>query len=372
MRSGSPGPIGVGGLGGAASEWAVGEPVAIAAIVARLTAERQNKPTFELESSTLEDLRSRPATFRLAIDLDVLDALLDRAQANVRSRWLNFELFPPERYFVLAPPGSEVGSFYSPRSIGFRYLPFYAATATLGGWATPQERAVDLARAYLHDSIHAATRRVFRYSEAAARGGVYRSSYGFNFRTPSGLSYSPVQIELPLRLNLGVLMDGVTVLVTGLALKGSLGAAVEGVRQSLVDDVLATAGTDHQPSAADPLATDGRRFRGQVVGPARSFLEYWSCGDDDLLTLLLRSMRDGRLRNLEAHFAAATGAAAAWRLIFMSEGWRLVKSGQNSSVHASVRQAFAFEAPTAAHREPPPPVRSSDAVGAARAAHTRC
>lgn len=71
--------------------------------------------------------------------------------------------------------------------------------------------ALDLLRAYTHDSLHYSTHRAYQWHIAATGVEIVRTRYGINFRRPDGRTYSgPDEPGCLSTRNLGIVMEGAT------------------------------------------------------------------------------------------------------------------------------------------------------------------
>ncbi|WP_165975776.1 hypothetical protein [Actinomadura rubrisoli] len=154
-----------------------------------------------------------PAALRLPwIDADVfttgVEVLADRYGDHGITR-----LLPPARVRVgiHAVTGSPFGGFHYPNQ-GYRHLQMAAIITAYGDLTvTPKPPgalvALDLLRAYAHDTLHFATFRRYRVFE----GGIARVQYGLNARGPDGRSRSRRdEPNARSTRNLGILMEGAT------------------------------------------------------------------------------------------------------------------------------------------------------------------
>jgi hypothetical protein len=183
------------------------------------------------------------------------------------------QLIPFNRWFLMEHDGT-VGGFYSKSSYGYCDILGLAFTATPVGrcFSSEDDRALELARGYLHDCFHASTFR----SYGVKRGGslsnpkspptVYRFQHGFNFRTIDGISYSPPpDATLGTSINLGIMMDGIGSIMSGEAIKSSLELLKPtSISIDLIQDV----------GCSNPIR-NGQRFFKDVIIPTQEFFRLY-------------------------------------------------------------------------------------------------
>lgn len=255
------------------------------------------------------------------------DAALFNETCNAARRSLamiadDFSLLEPSRFIVgaLAEGSHDAGGFHSQYAHGFRYFSNYGLGITLNNSSVrPALKTLELARTYVHDSIHASTFRSFRlyFGEQTTAFPVFREQYGLNFRRPSGVSYSAPHLtkSCPLGINLNLLMDGVTVLM------------VRAVMEPFLQKIDAGRSRDEQYVLGDlRLIPDSMRatsaeldFYQAVVAPSAIFVEQW--GGTALRERLFAAMVSGRLKSLSDYFNAATGTVSGWKQLFLSPSW---------------------------------------------------
>jgi hypothetical protein len=174
---------------------------------------------------------------------------------------------------------------------------------------------VELARSYLHDSIHAACFRTIRLlpEGISSKFPVYREQYGVNFRRANGSSYSAPYTaeESPEHINLGVLMDGITVLMTA----EKLSPYTTQIPRAELNDMEKTILADIDLNFAQLSETyKGKGFHDQVTVPSQKFISYW--GGDQLYELLKSSMLTGKMREVVRHFDNKAKTNNAWAKTF--------------------------------------------------------
>ncbi len=120
-----------------------------------------------------------------------------------------------ERYLVKIPENDQRGGFHGDKKQnnlnpgGYLYFSDIAHGTVLNKNHVKNItlRTYELARSYLHDSIHANTFRSFRLDSEL---NIYRFQYGINYRDSNGCSFSfPKPSIKEGKINLNVLMEGV-------------------------------------------------------------------------------------------------------------------------------------------------------------------
>jgi hypothetical protein len=272
--------------------------------------------------NTRFDLWLRTQSSHSLFDLDLFKAITNSALDNIRIYDPEFELLPLERFYVGqvdATSDTDIGGFHSKYSRGFKYLANFGFAVLLSEHYTSNSKiiALELARSYLHDCIHASTFRTIRLVPhgVSAKFPVYREQYGFNFRKPSGISYSnPHNPEdLPRTINLNLLMDGVTVIMTAIELRPFRNQVEEMGLNDFERDILADINLD-----IDLLSDSyrGNGFHQQVTIPSERFIHHW--GGDVLYNLLVASMLTGKLKSLTTYFSEHANTINAWKALFKS------------------------------------------------------
>lgn len=251
----------------------------------------------------------------------------DRAASHLAAIHPGLRLLPPQREIIGVPdPSSEdPGGFHSRHGQGYQDMHLYAFAMLLSPryTASPRLNTLEVARNYIHDSIHYSQFRVYRRVPPHVtnqRFAIWRAQSGVSFRHPNGISYSARGItqQGPQRINLSLLQDGVTVLLTARALA------------PLVDQELAQARNDFEHQALTDIAAryelleDGpaRRFHHQVTKPSVAFLRYWAGADWQRCMLrVLAAMLSGRLTEVMPVFEPDRASRGRFKRLFMSPDW---------------------------------------------------
>lgn len=246
-----------------------------------------------------------------------------RALARLEERYyVKIDAVRPERYYTVLPPEPDtVGGFHDCRSFGYQYWYQASFVVMLGGMMSKKLRTIELLRDFIHDCLHHSTFRSFRRavrtpakspSEAKHRvPEVYREQYGINFRNEDGLSYSSPELTVrsPETINLNLLMDGVIVLVTALALQAEVRdiKCESSLEKELKKEIFLEA-------FDRTLLQRAHSFHNSVTVPSRTFIQHW--GSDHFTTLVLQAMISGDLIYLKQFFKERTGIENAWEKLF--------------------------------------------------------
>lgn len=287
-----------------------------------------------IEIAVAEDPVRLSDTQRLhdLVNVDLLWEVIDRGLADIRKRYsVTITPLAPTRCYTAQPPEPRVlGGFHDHRSLGYQF--WYHASFVFAlnpSLASRDVRTIELARSFVHDSLHHSTFRSYRRalrlpspSPKVAKHRVpeiYREQYGINFRNRDGSSYSSPELTArsPESINLNVLMDGVIVLLTADALKpvceALLPAASHLERQLLSEIMLTPFDLQHWP--------DAHSFVDTVVTPTARFVTHW--GGDHLVRHLLTAMTTGDLGDIKQFFAERLRASDAWEKTFKTPQFSL-------------------------------------------------
>lgn len=245
----------------------------------------------------------------LGIDWELFGETVREAKNGLDEIVPGVELIPLARYWLSTPntDSADTGGFHSQYGMGYQYIDDYSASVLLahGICDDVPVRTLELARNYLHDSIHRSTYRTFRVVKPEDREGaaeewpIYRHQYGLNFREADGISYSPGQSrELPYSINLNLLMDGVAVLAIAEVLKmttlGRVVANKHPTASSIVDELF-------DPTQKAQFSPRSSRFAEQVSLKTAEFLNYW--GGKTFRDEVLRAMFSGKVTDLAFTFS---------------------------------------------------------------------
>ncbi|MCB0330003.1 MAG: hypothetical protein KDD70_10075 [Bdellovibrionales bacterium] len=244
----------------------------------------------------------------LKLNRELFAAITGSVARSLREITPSIELIPLERYWVAAvnEGSSDSGGFHSKHGMGYQYIDDYAASVLLADSITEDTllKTLELARNYLHDSLHRSTFRSFKVvgpeerAEAQEDWPVFRHQYGINFRREDGISYSPAASnQPPYSLNLNLLMDGTVVLAVADAVRNQMAGRV---RQDARNEVH-VAREVLFPELAQQFLPEAEKFQREVTAKTAAFLQYW--GGDDFRGLLLSAMMSGDLRGLIATFS---------------------------------------------------------------------
>lgn len=235
--------------------------------------------------------------------------------ANVHS---GIKVLSPTRcYSGLSAGLDDLGGFHGRFAVGYRYIPNVSISETLNPSMVQSRevRTVEALRCIIHDSIHASTyrriRRVPRNIQTDA--SVYREQYGFNFRKANGLSYSSPELtkRSPEAINLNLLMDGLTVIMTERVMVQLIGdrriKSVTVLEGELLKEITG------QPFD-ESVFPQALSFHQSVVVSSVRFVERW--GGETFTRNALGAMISGDLGEIKAYFAEQYGQPDAWEYVF--------------------------------------------------------
>lgn len=277
-------------------------------------------------SNTRLDLWLQGTRAQRMLDTTLFNEIIKIVEDKTQEYDSTFQVLPFDRYVVgeiINPQmNPDTGGFNSRYSRGFKYLAICGFAAILSErYTTNQQVAtLELARSYLHDCIHNASFRTIRVLPEGvdSRFLVFREQYGINFRKADGSSYSAPHTpeESPRYINLGVLMDGVTALMTAEFLKPYTSQLKIESLNSFEKTIIADIDIDF-----DYLPDDhrGKRFHQNVTVPTQSFIEHW--GGSELYEHLKKSMLNGKMRQLTKYFDSKTGEVNSWPKLFKSPSY---------------------------------------------------
>ncbi len=267
------------------------------------------------------------------VDLGCFEEVVAAAASAIRAaHGSDFKLISPERYYVASPLPDDTGGFHSPLSVGYSTLWRAASAVALNAGIVPSARvrAVELARTYLHDSLHHSTFCSFRVLRSSPQSpaqaklllpSVYREQYGFNFRNAAGVSYSHPKLtwRSPWAINLNLLMDGVVSIVVAHSLAplrlSQLSKASGKYEKAVLNDVAI------RSQGRARVGSWGADYYFEVVRPAKTFIEHW--GGAPFLDLLVRAMFTGELETLSKHFDMRYGGKGTWERLFRQSNFTL-------------------------------------------------
>lgn len=264
-------------------------------------------------------------------DLDGFQELTFQAINRLWKLGFPIPLLSPDRLFVgkLPASNSDIGGFYSKKAKGFMYLDRFGWSVLLNQrkYSIKDELVtLDMARNYIHDSIHAATFRLFRLNHTPIPDKeISYAQYGFNFRRPDGFSYSSVQMtdESPERINVNLFMDGLTMLAALYALQDP----IEQLEYDGLDErerwILADLKLD---SDALPHGRRVTHFHETVLKPTIQFVQTRS-KDPQLMWLFFEAMLGGKLSAIKDQLGEFSDPSASdsfgelWKSTFMRDSW---------------------------------------------------
>lgn len=283
-------------------------------------------------TQSLAEIRSSLAS---SVDIDLFLEITQKCCEVIRNEYsAEFELIPDTRYFIGNVDGNDLGGFHSRHAVGYHnvFKAGFAIPLSESEFKNRVLRTVELARNYLHDSVHHSTfcsfrrlvRRPLRPSDAKkTMPEVYREQYGVNFRNAAGVSYSSAKLthKVPAAINLNLLMDGVGIEVIASAMNRlqlpKLVSPKSPMEKSVLNEVLLQI-------PEDKPADWGQEFYFEVVRPTRRFLSHW--GGEPFRALVLQAMLSGELSELKGYFDERFGEINAWEKIFRQPSFELAES----------------------------------------------
>jgi hypothetical protein len=186
--------------------------------------------------------------------------------------------------------------FHSRARVGYAWRSDSGRAEAVAGLASPELEA-SLLRSWVHDSVHRATKRVFRKSDPSS--SVQWAQFGLTRFERSGRSYSPRgphPAQEPMRLNLGRLMEGLAFRFT--------------------DDVLDRPGHSNLCPCPAERPCGACSYWCLTVG---QFLESWEpLVGSGLEASLRQAMADGDLSHLDDRFSLGLGVPHGWSAVFES------------------------------------------------------
>lgn len=289
---------------------------------------RETLPLSEFSKKTTNsrfDLWPQEPRAQRIFNMPLFNEVIKKAREKILEYGLTFKTLPLDRYIigeVDAQTNVDTGGFHSRYSRGFKYLANCGFAAILSERYTTNQQVItlELARSYLHDCIHNASFRTIRVLPEGieSKFPVYREQYGINFRRANSSSYSGPHApeESPQNINLGILMDGITVLMTAEYLKPYTNRLdtenLNDFEKIIIADINFNLG--HLPDDYR-----GKGFHQNVTVPAQGFIEHW--GGNELYEHLKKSMLTGKMRGLVKYFDSKTGKTNSWRQLFKSASY---------------------------------------------------
>jgi hypothetical protein len=205
------------------AEYFLGDELARHAISQELALYRRSPKHFVQQthpgiSFVTLDVLINDSAYQSSVDQSLFCAALACLKAPLQ-QWADASPLPPARVWVGLKAPQDAGWFggFYHTGQGYRYLQQVAITS-LSGIFSPllvhrTLRTLELLRAYVHDTLHYASYRLFSPlpEGAACEQSFYRLQYGINFRRWSGQSYS-VRDSVRSRTtrNLGNIMEAAT------------------------------------------------------------------------------------------------------------------------------------------------------------------
>jgi 8-oxo-dGTP pyrophosphatase MutT (NUDIX family) len=263
----------------------------------------------------------------LGVDAVFLKQCLEFLENEIKKHSSQLTCFDLDRFYVSQVLNEEdVGGFHAEISLGYQYYVDAAYVCILNSFKINNKRLIvyELMRSLAHDTIHRSTFRTFRRNIKRATNqteakhsmpSIYRYQYGINFRNKKGVAFSSAGMthEVPKKINLNLLMDGVTVIKAAdmvLAMIKEFGMGdLDDFEESVLSEILL------QGHQSDILPERVRKFNIDVVTPTKLFIEYW--GGEAVMNLLFDAMLSGNLVRAKKYFAEKTGNSHFWEETFM-------------------------------------------------------
>lgn len=255
--------------------------------------------------------------------------------------------FDPERVWVGIAAPVDAGWFggFHHTNQGYRYIQKISLTSLAGAFSlsliSETLRTLELLRAYVHDTLHAATYRLFCPAPPDTAGDLsfYRLQYGMNFRRSNGQSYSSRDsVRSATTHNLGTIMEAATdrfaqefvlQVAQHIGYQPATSALIEEylyrecTGQLTDQDILLFRSIEHRQAEAGFLPEFStylrqmRLFAQYVTMRYQYFLK--ECGaahDGKLHDLILRAMISGKLGELQDFLNAHRGEARSFMALF--------------------------------------------------------
>lgn len=282
-----------------------------------LEAKRDKRPAIFNSHAALSDFLANE-------DIPEIDPLLFMQIINEAETYFgaispDYIHLPVDRYFVRIPDPDDRGGFHGQKKYnklnpgGYWCLDDYGFGTLLNPDVVPdiKLRTYELARNYLHDSMHASTFRSFRASED---GSVYRFQYGVNFRDEQGHGYSPTKASLEKgTVNLNIMMEGLIQKLIGEFMTehaGKNGVDYNDPEDFNLTDIERLLWDDIVLSREDfSDASDINTFHKYVMKPTLNMLRKWDPDDagleedpTPLKERLFHAMMSGDMRGVHRFF----------------------------------------------------------------------
>lgn len=259
------------------------------------------------------------------MDPDLFVSVSSAAERYLLDKSVLFACLPENRFIIgVSPDPKDVGGFHSVHARGYKDMHLYGFAVPLNPMVIGDVtiRTLELARSYMHDSIHYSQFRSYRRTPSfiqVKRFVIYRDQCGLTFRRPNGVSYSLRNLTGPRLININLLQDGVDVLMVAEAMAPHVRELNSPVSSRLEKEVV----SDLRASFGGlSLGSRAHRFHAEVTLASMRFLEYWTGADIKFLRdEIFRAMLSGRLGSVSAYFNSKLGAPSSWKSLFMSDDW---------------------------------------------------
>ncbi len=279
---------------------------------------KKPEPLQKIEtSSPLSTFMRRSGTEK--INFELFQSIENEAEDQLKNIDGRFNLINPKRYYVCEnDDATDIGGFHGKKKGGYLYIHNIGISHLLRRAEIHNYDIItlELARNYIHDSIHASTFRSIRTMPVAnfTEYKVYREQYGINFRKPDGTSFSSVEAtkKSPLSINLNLLMDGVVDHFAEIVVKEqSSSKKIVGTTEleSTIINQLFGLGFE------ETIYSQPIKFLNEVIRPTKLFIDYWDT-NQTLFELILRAMFSGDISGVKQFFAGKLNNKDAWDIIF--------------------------------------------------------
>lgn len=264
----------------------------------------------------------------LDIDWKLFQDIIETAEKHFKTFSDQFELMPFDRYLVSQPKDTSIGGFYGVPAGGYYYFNDLAFGTILNKENIPNKelRTLELARAYIHDSVHASTYRTFMVDENDNES-VYRHQYGINFRNANGISYSSPNLndESPVSVNLNTLMDAIDQISVSEFLNEKYSDLIDqnnlnSKEQEILSEII-------HMSFDEAKFPEAKKFYETVIKPASGFIDRW--GEDFLKEETLKAMFSGNIDILKDYFKQTLMKDNAWEKLFRQNAYTDVIQQKN-------------------------------------------
>ena len=289
----------------------IGSPEEVAIIERELIRTRQEVPSRFNKHMFLKDAKAANSH---GVDWALFDRIIVQAEAHFKSIDPKFCLMPLDRYIIMRPNEGSNGGFYGRPVGGYYYKNDLAFGTVLNEKVVPNMalRTIELARNYLHDSIHSCTFKSFRMDELGIN--IYRYQYWINFRNFDGKSYSAPDLHKsnPDSINVNTWMDALVHMQASDFLQKNFSGEID---TSALNELEKELWREVSEMKFDPMKLpDAIKFYEDTITPTAKFLDKW--GKHALFDETLKAMLTGDLQPLKDYFNQTLMRPDAWEMMF--------------------------------------------------------